>query len=80
MLPLLIRGDASFAGQGVVMETLQLLAGTRLFTGGTVHVIINKPGRLHHLGGRATRASTMYPSDVAKMLEVPIFHVERRRS
>jgi len=44
VMPLLVHGDAAFAGQGVVMETLQLFAARGFFTGGTAHVIINKPG------------------------------------
>jgi 2-oxoglutarate dehydrogenase E1 component len=74
VLPLLIHGDAAFAGQGVVMETLQLSQARGFFTGGTLHVIIN-----NQVGFTtsviADARSTMYASDVAKMLEVPIFHV-----
>ncbi len=74
ILPMLVHGDAAFAGQGVVMETLQLSLARGFYTGGTLHVIVNNQVGFTMSDPRDAR-STIYCSDVAKMLEAPIFHV-----
>jgi 2-oxoglutarate dehydrogenase E1 component len=80
VLPVLIHGDASFAGQGIVMEQLQLSQAHGYATGGTVHIVVN-----NQLGftmqdpiiaklGEYSRTS-LYCTDIAKMLDAPVFHV-----
>ncbi|HEX8843165.1 MAG TPA: multifunctional oxoglutarate decarboxylase/oxoglutarate dehydrogenase thiamine pyrophosphate-binding subunit/dihydrolipoyllysine-residue succinyltransferase subunit [Pyrinomonadaceae bacterium] len=73
VMPVLLHGDAAFAGQGIVMETLNLADLKGYSTGGTIHIIIN-----NQIGFTTTPEkgrSTIYSTDVARMTQLPIFHI-----
>ena len=73
MLALFVHGDAAFAGQGVVAETLNLSGLSGYRTGGTVHVVINN--QLGFTTAPQAARTSVYPTDVAKMVQAPILHV-----
>lgn len=74
VLPLLIHGDGAFAGQGSVMETLNMSRLDGYCTGGTLHVVLNN--QIGFTTGPRDARSTHYATDVAKMLDCPVFHLQ----